>query len=196
MCQLLETIKVTDGQFCNLPLHEARFNQARQQLWQAEPMYLRQHLQVPEPFRKGLVKCRVRYSETIEKVEFQAYEIRPVHSLKLVQHDQIDYALKYADRSLLQALFEQRGACDDVLIVKNGLLTDTFYANIVLADGEYLYTPARPLLQGTKRAWLLQKGIIAEKRLRPEDLSSFWKVHLINAMLELNDCVVEVEHIR
>jgi len=196
MCQLLETIKVSDGQFRNLPLHEARFNQAREQLWQAKPMRLREHLQVPERYRKGRVKCRVLYSKTIEQVAFQPYEIRPVSSLQLVQHDSIDYALKYADRNLLQKLFERRGVCDDILIVKNGLLTDTYYANIVLDDGKGLYTPAQPLLRGTKRALLLQKGVILEKRLRPEDLASFQKVHLINAMLELGECVVHVESVK
>ena len=47
--------------------------------------------------------------------------------------------------------------------MKQGLLTDTSIANIALSDGTHWYTPAHPLLKGTKRAALLEEGILQEK---------------------------------
>ena len=55
---------------------------------------------------------------------------------------------------------------DDILIVKNGLLTDTSIANIALYDGNDWYTPLHPLLKGTKRAELLDKGVLKEKEIK------------------------------
>ena len=49
------------------------------------------------------------------------------------------------------------------LIVKDGYLTDTSIANIALYDGYTWFTPAHPLLRGTKRAELLNKQLIVEK---------------------------------
>ena len=63
----------------------------------------------------------------------------------------------------LNSLFQIRQDKDDILIVKNGLLTDTSIANIALYDGNDWYTPLHPLLKGTKRAELLDKGVLKEK---------------------------------
>jgi len=106
-----------------------------------------------------------------------------VHSLRLVRDDNIDYRFKYADRRRLQVLFARRGDCDDVLIVKRGLLTDTSYCNIAVYDGLQWWTPDAPLLPGTARQRLLDKGLIREKRIRVEDLPLFKRIRLINAML-------------
>jgi 4-amino-4-deoxychorismate lyase len=100
-----------------------------------------------------------------------------------VTDDDIDYRFKYADRRRLQSLFARRGDCDDVLIVRNGLLTDTSYCNIVLYDGQDWWTPDTPLLPGTARQRLLDEGLIRERRIRVEDLPRFEHIRLINAML-------------
>jgi 4-amino-4-deoxychorismate lyase len=74
----------------------------------------------------------------------------------------------------------------DVLIVKNGLITDTSFANIAFSDGNKWYTPDTPLLKGTQRAYYLAQGILTERRISPADLRGFTKARLINAMLDLN----------
>ena len=67
--------------------------------------------------------------------------------------------------------------------MKNGLLTDTSIANIALYDGNDWCTPLHPLLKGTKRAELLDKGVLKEKEIKKEELSSFSAVRLFNAMI-------------
>lgn len=72
--------------------------------------------------------------------------------------DTIDYRYKSTDRKELEALYALRGNQDDVLIVRNNLLTDTSIANVALEKEGVWYTPRTPLLKGTKRALLLEQG--------------------------------------
>lgn len=160
-----------------------------------DSLELKAHLKVPDLYKEGLVKCRVLYASIIEKTEFRPYQIRPVRSLKIVHDNTIDYTYKSENRTALIQLFQQRDKFDDVLIVKNGLLTDSYYANLVFDDGKQRYTPRHPLLSGVRRAELLQSQNIREADIRPEDITRFEGVHLINAMMKLGECVVEIQNI-
>ena len=75
--------------------------------------------------------------------------------------------------------------CDDILVVKKGQISDSFYANVVFWDGKEYITPDTPLLPGTMRASLLNKGLIREDSISPDDLSKFAGIKLINAMYDL-----------
>ena len=127
------------------------------------------------------------YGKDIEAIEFKPYQPRTIKSLKLVEDDEIDYAFKYADRESINLLYERRGTYDDILIVKNNLITDTSFCNIIFFDGQKWVTPELPLLKGTKRQQLLDEGIINEARILVEDLGSFKKFMLINAMLDFDE---------
>lgn len=67
-------------------------------------------------------------------------------------------------------LAAQKGDCDEIIIIKNGLVTGTSFTNIAIyKDGKWI-TPKHPLLLGTKRAALLEKGIIQEADITVDDL--------------------------
>ena len=132
-------------------------------------------------------KCRIIYGKTIEMVEFLPYEYKTLSKLKVVNADDILYSYKYEDRSMLIRLFESKGGCDDILIIKNNLVTDSYYANVVLYDGYDWVTPSNPLLKGTQRAHLLEKGVIKEKKITLESLKACKKIRFINAMVSFND---------
>jgi 4-amino-4-deoxychorismate lyase len=105
----------------------------------------------------------------------------------MVVDNEIDYQFKYTDRARLEEL-KRRTKADEILIVKNGYITDTSFSNIIFFDWENKWvTPATPLLKGTKRKELLEKGMIHEKEIRPYDLKDFTKARLINAMLDIED---------
>ncbi len=86
--------------------------------------------------------------------------------------------------------------CDDILLVKEGLITDTTIANIAFYDGNSWYTPQHPLLKGTKRAQLLDQGLLLEKDLKPEDLSSFIAIRLFNAMIDWGELELPIQALR
>lgn len=188
MCRLIESIKVINGRFENIYFHNQRFNDARASLWNCvNEMDISREVAIPAGCSNGIYKCRILYSEEIEKTEFVPYRLPIIQSLKLIHDDEIEYRYKYEDRRGINSLFEKRYPCDDILIIKNGFVTDTSFCNTVFYDGEKYYTPSTPLLNGTKRRQLLAQKKIVEKIIKKSDLPNFQRIHLVNAMIDLED---------
>jgi 4-amino-4-deoxychorismate lyase len=187
MCLFFETIRLENGVFANLSRHAERMNRTRRRFFgSAEEIDLVAALHAPDDFGRGRVKCRVEYDRTIRKIEFAPYVVRPIRTLQLVHADDISYAFKYADRSCFEKL-KRGSSTDEILIVQYGRIADTSFSNIVFFDGQRWATPSTPLLAGTKRSELLEKGLIYEREIRPADLERFVKARLINAMLDIED---------
>lgn len=185
----LETIKVVDGKFLNLPYHMERMNATMAAFFNTTIFVELWVGDIPEELRKGVVKCRILYSHRSVNVEYERYHIRKIDKLKLVHTNYLDYSFKYADRTNLNTLLQQKGDCDDILIVKDGCITDTSYSNVVFENASGLYTPSICLLAGTKRKQLLDEGIIKQAEIRVEDIQKYNKLHIINAMIDLQDNV-------
>ena len=217
MIRLLETIRYENHRFYHLERHIARMNRSRKALFGLEePIDVEEIFQkeiqslqtlqartleaetleaetleaetfeteMPET---GLYKCRIIYAGEIEKTEFIPYQLPVIHSLKMVTGNDIDYSFKYLNRKPLEELYGQKGECDDILIVKNGLVTDTYFANILFFNGTKWVTPAHPLLKGTQRQYLLETNRIIMADIRPSDLKHFQKARLANAMIRFED---------
>ncbi len=185
---LFETIKIHNKILQNINYHNDRFNHTRYELFGIRgQVKLEEIIKMPVDLDDRIYKCRVIYSSKIEKIEFEPYSPKIIKSLKIVECNDIDYKYKYFDRSIINELLDHRGACDDILIIKNGFLTDTSYANIVFWDGSNWITPSTPLLPGTKRKKLMAEKKITEKEIKVSDLQSFEKARIINAMIDLED---------
>jgi 4-amino-4-deoxychorismate lyase len=188
MCKFIETIRLKDGQLQNISYHNARFNRTREKLLDIhEAWSLEEHIQIPRGIDKSTFKCRVTYSSAIEQVEFEPYMMRSVNRLKLVYTSSIDYEYKFKNRKNIQALLKEKGSADDIIIVKNGQITDTSYSNLVFYDGVSWFTPVAPLLKGTQRALLIDQGRIREAFITINDLPRYKKLRLINAMIGLDE---------
>jgi 4-amino-4-deoxychorismate lyase len=135
------------------------------------------------------------YDDVSREVEYLPYKPKPVGSLQMVYHDRIQYPYKYTDRSTINSLFALRKDCDDILIIKRGLVTDTSYANIVFKRKDVWVTPWSALLKGTMRAYLLERNLIVEEKIRMEEIKTFEAFKLINALLEFDAPEIEVSHI-
>lgn len=191
MSPLVESIKLYDGKLFNLDYHQQRLNRAMSECFpEATPVDLASAISIPEKCSSGLFKVRVLYGPQLEKVEIEPYHFLTIRSLKVVHHEGIDYHLKYTDRQILQQLYAQRGDADDIIIIKNGLVTDAFAANLIFFDGAKWVTPNFPLLKGTQRQSLIDQGLISEQTIREEDICSFSKVGLINALVSFDDMPV------
>lgn len=184
MCRFIETIRVRGRQFYHLPYHNQRFNETRRHFFGLPEVNLADLLTIPATLDDSVYRCRVEYAEEILQVTFLPYLPRQVKKIKMVEDNTIDYSYKYACRDRLDKLFSLRGDCDEILIVKNGLITDTSIANVVFTDGCEWYTPVCPLLNGTHRRRLLDQKKIIEKKITPADLFHYTHIGLINAMLE------------
>jgi len=188
MCQLLETIRIENGLPLNIAFHNQRFNHARNALYGAiDFLNLEELIHCPDDLKNDILKCRIIYSREVEEITFEPYHIRLINSLKLVNDNSIDYSYKYLDRSHLNLLREQLGNADDILIVKNGFISDTSYANIVFRHNDRWLTPSTPLLKGTKRENYLYSKKIIEELITPNDLHKFSEARIINAMINLEN---------
>ena len=195
MCRLVETIKLIDGIFENMNLHNERFNISRKALFSVkETIDLNEVLKLHEFSKTGLFKCRVVYNQEILKVDFIPYVLRQVYSLRLVNAE-IDYAYKYEDRTDINKLFELRGNCDDILILKNDRITDTSAANIAFFDGGRWYTPLEPLLKGTEREKLLRSKKVFEEDIRLSDLKKYQTATIFSTMVNFCDIKIPVTNI-
>lgn len=184
MCQLIESIQLKDGRFNNLRYHELRMNHSLKELYGvSERINLLHYLSLLDYPRKGVYKCRLLYDGLSRQAEFQPYTLKPIASLKLIFDDALVYNHKYADRSAIDQLVRQKGECNDILIVKNGWVTDCSYANIVFKSGNKWYTPDTYLLRGTMRESLLETGEIEGQQIKVRDINKFEKFKLVNAML-------------
>jgi 4-amino-4-deoxychorismate lyase len=187
MSQLLETIKLENGRLANLKYHNARFNKARKELFSLPGEDLAELISVPSACKNGIFRCRALYQQEIEKVEFLPHQPRDIKSLKVIHNNSIEYPYKYADRTSLQELYNQRGDADEVIIIKNGLVTDCFIGNLVFFDGNKWLTPDQPLLCGTQRQNLLDNGKILEARITENDLFKFSLTGIINVFYGLEN---------
>lgn len=194
MEQYLETIRIEEGRACHLPYHNQRMNETRARLGFSDGLDLEAVIGDVSIYQQR-TRCRIVYDTEIRSVEFFPYQIRLVKTLRLVEDNQVDYGCKYADCSALNRCFAQRGACDDVLIVQNGDVTDTTIANVAFWNGETWFTPSTPLLKGTMRASLLDSHQIQEAKIRVEDLSHFSRLRLFNAMISFGEIELPIQSV-
>jgi len=64
----------------------------------------------------------------------------------------IEYPYKYANRNAFDTLLQSHPDFDEIIIEKDGFITDTTIANLAFYNGTYWLTPEKPLLPGTMRA--------------------------------------------
>lgn len=182
-----ETIKAVDGEIFHLSFHQERYESVLKHFGIKEIQNLSLHVNPP---KNGVYRCRLTYdlSKHPHKlhVEYYEYKKREINLLKLVYNDEIIYDMKSIQRDKLDALYELRQSADDVLIIRDNLITDTTIANIAFYDSKNWLTPVSPLLKGTTRERLLREKKIYEADIHVEDLKSFSHVALMNAMIDFD----------
>lgn len=129
----------------------------------------------------GIYRCKVVYDREIVSVEYLPYVKKEIKKLKPVESD-IEYSKKYLDRSEITELLAFANGVDDIIIVKNGLITDTSIANLALLKNGVWITPKKPLLKGTMREKLLTEGLLKEADIPAKNLAEFEAIAVMNAL--------------
>ncbi len=192
---LIETILIKNGRVRNIHYHNKRFNNTRRSLFDAiSNIQLRRAID-PSLATSAYTKCRVSYRKDIENIEYEDYSIHPITSLKLVDIGNISYPYKFNDRSEIDALYHKKGAADGILMMQDGFLKDTSYTNISLHKNNVWYTPQSPLLLGTMRQFLIDKGKIQEVDIHYKDITTYDRITLFNAMIPFGKIIFSTDRI-
>jgi 4-amino-4-deoxychorismate lyase len=133
------------------------------------------------------------YDQDTIDIEYSLHQKRDIRKLTLAYDDEISYDHKFLDRASLKRHFDNRGDADEVIIIKNGKVTDSFWANLVFFDGSKWVTPDSNLLPGVMRAYLLEQGEIAARTIYDYEIAWFEKIGLINALNPLGEIVIDAE---
>ena len=116
------------------------------------------------------------------EVEYETYIRKNINTVRLIFDNTVEYDYKYLQRPVLDALYGQRNDCDEIIIVKNGFITDAYYYNIIIQKNNQYFTPAKPLLKGVMRQYYLDKGSVLPLDITVDDLQMATNVYLINAL--------------
>ncbi len=174
---LFETIKIEEGEIFNLQWHNRRFNKTQKEIFNRnQTIDLKQFISPPP---KGLFRCKIIYAQEIISVNYYPYEPKIVQHFTVVESS-LDYGYKYSDRTEIESLLNSH---EEIIIEKEGLLTDTSIANIAFFDGTDWITPKSPLLAGTTRARLLKENFLRFGDIKKEDIKNYSNFALMNAMI-------------
>ncbi|MCG3678225.1 aminotransferase class IV family protein [Aliarcobacter butzleri] len=175
-----ETIKCEDFEVFNLDYHQKRV---------ANTIGLNINLQeYINPISEELLRCKLIYDENgVVDVLYFPYKKREIKSFKIIFDNEIEYSKKYLNRAKLDELYEKRDDYDEVIIIKNEIVTDTTIANIAIFYENSWITSKNCLLGGTTRARLLEEKKMFEKDITLDMLKNASKVALMNAMIGFDE---------
>ena len=183
----LETIKAVDGEVLHVEYHQKRYESVLKEFSIDEIQELKTFLNPPN---YGTYRCRLTYdlsvSPQIIEVEYFEYKKRDISTFKIIFENDIEYSKKFTCRDKIDELFALKDEADDILIIKNLLVSDTSIANIAFyQDGSWI-TPKTPLLKGTTRQRLIDEGQLIEVDIKVQDIKKFSKIALLNAMIDFD----------
>jgi 4-amino-4-deoxychorismate lyase len=171
-----ETIKCDDFEIFNLEYHNKRIaNTIGLNLSLQEYIY---------PISSELLRCKVIYDRFgIVDVQYFPYKKRQIKNFKLIFNNDVSYSKKFLDRDSLDNLFDEKEDWDEIIIVKNNIVTDTSIANIAIYYDNLWITSKNCLLQGTTKSRLLEEKVLIERDITIKMLEKASKIALMNAMI-------------
>ena len=197
--QLYENIKFFKGRFWRLPYHESRMRKSIEEVWGSHfTINLRRDLVVPLDIGDGFYVCTIVYDTLILDIQYSPQALKPIKSLRLIElESSFDYPYKYINRSSMEDAFAKRKEADDVLLVRRGEILETTAANVALLQAGKWYTPARPLMEGTQRNFLIDQEKIIPRVIKSANLNSYEKIKVFNSLIEWDEAVeIEISDIQ
>ncbi|MEH8108946.1 aminotransferase class IV family protein [Gallibacterium anatis] len=186
---LFETLCIENGQVQNLALHQQRYENSLREFYAGQPYdifsiakILQKNTALWANLQSTIIRCRIDYNATQYHLQCFPYQRKNYQRFQPVICDDIDYHLKYSDRAIFNELLKQKGDYDEIIIVKQGKITDCTIGNLILRQGSQWFTPDSPLLIGTQRSKLLQERKIIEREILLSDLHLYQEIRLINAL--------------
>jgi 4-amino-4-deoxychorismate lyase len=183
MFPLLESIRIENGEIQLFSLHQKRMQKSLQSMGKKMGFLLSECVSIHKFDKHNIYKLRIAYNHTHFQSEIIKYYPKGIKSVQLVKDDNIEYELKYSNRTIIEKLYHKKQNADEIIIVKNGEITDSSFANIIFFDGKEWHTPKTPLLKGVMREHLLSQEKIKKKSITTQKLTQYKTFMFINALL-------------
>jgi 4-amino-4-deoxychorismate lyase len=196
MFQWVESIWIHDGVVPYIDLHQSRYERTLAKFYEdAKVFNIMDFINVKE-HNRGEFKCRFLYSKEDCHIEIQPYVRRDIRTIKIIHTTiDLDYSSKRIDRKELDYYYSMKGDSDEIIMVKDNLITDGYYYNLVFENDGAFYTPTEPLLRGVMRQSLIDAGEIIPIPIHINDLYNYQRVHLINALNPLGQHILDINQI-
>ena len=186
-----ESIKIFDGRVYHLEYHQQRVNRTLQH-FKLPKLQLKDYIDPPQ---NGLYKLKFIYYDKMFTMQYTHYKPKIINSFGFVECDK-EYAYKYLKRDYIDNLND--GSVDEVILTKEGYITDTTIANIAFYDGNRWLTPKIPLLQGSTRQRYIDNGLLHLADIKKSEIDNFQSIALMNAMIgfyELKEFTIKDENV-
>ena len=179
MQSFFESIKCLDKKAFYLKYHEKRiFDTVKLRIDLSKIIKLK---------NSNLIKCKIVYSENeILDITYDNYIIKNTKQFKIVYDDNISYKYKSTNRENIDLLLKQKNNKDEIIIVKNKLISDTSIANIAVYYKDEWLSPKKPLLNGTTIQRLVKEKKIKQADINIEMLKKATKIATLNAMIDFH----------
>lgn len=191
MCQnkrFIESIRIENRLPSLLEFHQERVTKTFSHFGKEKAVfYLKNILQSMEISTDEVYKLRILYDlEGNWDTELVPYSISETKSFQLMENPSIDYSYKYENRDIFLEM-KQKSTADEIILTKNGNITDTSFSNLIFLKNGQWHTPKTYLLNGVQRRFLLKNNLIKETEIHTENLREFTHFKLINAMRGLSE---------
>lgn len=175
--EYFETIKCENFKIYNLEYHEDRIYKTI-----GKKIKLENYI---KPMESNLLRCKFIYNEEkILDTQFYHYKPKEIRSFKIVYSDNIIYNKKYLNRQNIDKLLLKKENCDEIIIVKNGIVTDTSIATVAVKLNKQWIVSKNTLLFSTTKNRLLNEKKIKEKDINIEMLKQAKQIAVLNAMVD------------
>lgn len=182
MSLLFESIRIENGFAHHIDIHQERINKSLFYLGTNNFLNLQDYISELKFPKTNIHKLRISYNrKKFTKHSITPYKTSKINNVELISHNNINYSLKFEDRTIINQLYDKSSA-DEIIIIKNGLLTDSSKSNILLYDGNKWHTPLKPLLNGTQRTLLLRNKQIQATAIKVDEINNYTHFCFINAL--------------
>ena len=192
--RFIETVRIENGILCNCDFHDERIMQTFLKYFSHKTPFTLKDIKPDYYHGIGRYKLRILYSENDIEHSVSEYKPKKIRSAAVVECNDAEYSFKHEDRSLFSSILNIK--YDEIIISKNGLVTDSTFSNLAFYDSGKWFTPDTFLLNGTMRRMLLMKKIIHEKKIGVKDIRNFEKISFINSMLDLGESCLGTDEIQ
>jgi len=190
MSRFIESIKVEDQKIFLTELHQKRMNDTFSNFGEVCKIDISEIFKNLKHNENGLYKFRIEYDlENNFGTQIIPYVISEINDFELVIDNDINYSFKYSDRTQFQKM-KDKSQADEIIIIKENLITDTSFSNILFLKDKIWFTPKSYLLNGIMRQNLLSKNRIKETEISLKNIKEFSHFQLINALNDFDEMFI------